>query len=357
MKSRLLDELIPQVKRNCDISDSRYWGYHSICGLLLRLRELYRFEMGLKPWEKIREGEITKWIGNREALWESLSGEDLKPLEIDGEEFGHMEVERINARLLGEGLLYGAGYGIYCKPVFFLAELQSHETLEGYDVFVAGREFVRDLSLHPAMLQDKAIFARRDVLVLLLWEKFEELGAKKTPTLLAAAFGAYGIGAESEGPEMEGLLESAAQSELRTYIHHELGEASESKKNPLWDEMLSCIVRSRASVFARAVKDTLADASERGMLKHVIEERKAGSLAFYAASLSGYRKLLAPEMAEACRKFLETGDWRLIESARFELYEKTSRIADFLMEIYGEDKNPEALAEGIQRQISLLQPS
>jgi hypothetical protein len=357
MKSRPLDELAPQVKRNCDISDSRHWGYHSICGLLLRLRELYKFETGLKPWEKVPEGEITKWIGDREALWETLSGEEIRPLEIGGEEFGPFEVGRINARLAGEGLMYGAGYGIYCKPVFFLAELLSKETAEGYEIFVAGREFVRDLSIHPAMLQGKDIFARKDVLVLLLWEKFEELGAKKTPGALAAAFGAYGIDAGSAGPGIEGLLEGAARSELRTYIHHELGEAIESEKNPVWDEMLSCVVRSRASIFARAVKDTLADASERGMLRHVIDERKAGSLGFYAASLGGYRKLLAPEMAEACLRFFETGDWGLIESMRSELYERASRIADFLTGIYREDKDPEALAEGIQRQISLLQPS
>ncbi|MEJ2313826.1 MAG: hypothetical protein P8Y85_03415 [Nitrospirota bacterium] len=357
MKSRPLDELIPQVKKNCDISDSRHWGYHSICGLLLRLRELYRFEKGVKPWEKVPEGEITKWIGEREALWESLSEEELRPLEIGGEEFAPFEVGRINARLAREGLLYGAGYGIYCKPVFFLAELLSKETEEGYEIFVAGTEFVRDLSIHPAMLQGRDIFARKDVLVLLLWEKFEEMGAKKTPGALAEAFGAYGISAGSEGPEIEGLIEDAAGSELRTYIHHELGEALESEKNPVWDEMLSCVVRSRASIFARAVKDTLADASERGMLRHVIEERKAGSLAFYAASLSGYRKLLAPEMAEACRGFFETGDWSLVESARGELYERASRIADFLTNVYMENKDPEALAEGIQRQINILQPS
>lgn len=355
MNSRLLEELAPQVKRNCDISDSRHWGYHSICGLLLRLRELYRFEKGLRPWEKAPEGEITHWIGKREALWEELSVEDFAPLRFGGEQFGPFEAESVNARIMKEGLIYGAGYGIYCKPVFFLAELASSEAVDGYSVFVSGREYVRDLSLHPAMLQRKSIFARKEISVLLLWEKFEELKAKMGVSSLAAAFGAYGIDAGSAGPDVEALIEKAAESELRTYIHHELGEAFESEKSPLWEEMLSCVITSKASIFARAVKDTLADASERGMLRHIIDERKTGSLALYTASLGGYRKLLAQGMAEAYHTFTETGDWRYIESAREALYENAARIADTLIDIYRENKNHEALAEGIQREITLLQ--
>ena len=47
------EELIIQVKANCDIADAQSWGYYSICGLLMRLRELYRAEHCLMPWEEI----------------------------------------------------------------------------------------------------------------------------------------------------------------------------------------------------------------------------------------------------------------------------------------------------------------
>ncbi len=356
MKSRLLEELVPQVKRNCDISDSRHWGYHSICGLLLRLRELYRFERGLRPWERAPDGEITEWIGQREALWKNLAGEDFRPLVINGEEFSHFDVKSINAIIGSEGLIYGAGYGVYCKPVFFLAELSRRSEETGCIILVSGREYARDLSLYPAMLQEKTIFARKEISVLLLWEKFEEMRAKKSASALSSAFASYGIGAESSGMELERLIERAAESELLTYTHHEIGEASESEKNPLWEEMLSCVITSRASVFVRAAKDTLADTSERGMIRHIIDERKTGSLAFYAASLSGYRKLLAPGMAEAYARFSATDDWAYIESARKALYENAGRIAKRIIDLYRDKKNPDVLAEEIQREITLLQP-
>ncbi len=357
MRFHLLEKLVPQVKRNCDISDARYWGFYSICGLLLRLRELYRFEHGIRPWDRSSGDGIPDWIGRREALWEEVAGEEFSPLRIDGEEFGPFEVGRINVQLKAPGLLYGAGYGLFGKPVFFLSELSGHEVIDGYDVFVSGDEYARDLSIHPAMLQGQSIFARQEISALLVWEKFEELKAKKTASSLSAAFSSYGIEAAMDGAGLRDLIKDAADSELRSYIHHELGEAFESEKTgPLWTGVLSSVLMSRASLFARAVKDTLADASERGMLRHIIDERKTGSLAFYATSLGGYRRSLATEMATAFGKFTETGSWGDIESARQAVYAKAARIAENIFGIYRGSKDPEALAAGIQRQLTLLQP-
>jgi hypothetical protein len=357
MKSRLLEELVPQVKRNSNISDARYWGYYSICGLLLRLRELYRFDSGIMPWDSSADGDISDWIGQREALWEEISEEEFSPLRIQGDEFGPFEAERINARLMESGLLYGAGYGLYGKPVFFLSDIHSHEVLDGYGVFTSGKEYARDLSIHPAMLQHRSIFARKDISTLLLWEKFEELSARKTASSLSVAFSAYGI---ESGEDIEGIREmikDVAASELHTYIHHELGEAFESEKiGFIWAEMLSSVLSSKASIFARAAMDTLADASERGMLRHIIEERKTGSLAFYMSFLGGYRSIIASDMARAFNKFTETGNWTHIESARKSLYRKASLIAENILDIYRADKNPEALIKGIQKEITLLQP-
>jgi hypothetical protein len=35
-----IESFTSQVKRNCNISDAKYRGYYSLCGLLLRLRDL-----------------------------------------------------------------------------------------------------------------------------------------------------------------------------------------------------------------------------------------------------------------------------------------------------------------------------
>jgi hypothetical protein len=357
MKSRLLEELVPQVKLNSNISDARYWGFYSICGLLLRLRELYRFDSGIMPWEGVAERDISDWIGQREALWEELSEEELSPIRIEGDEFEPFEAERINARLIERELLYGAGYGLYGKPVFFLADLYAHEVLDGYDVFTSGQEYARDLSIHPAMLQHKSIFARNEISTLLMWEKFEELRARRTSSPLSVAFSAYGIEARENTEGIRELIKAASASELRTYIHHELGEAFESEKiGAIWSEMLSSVLSSKASMFARAAMDTLADASEHGMLRYIIDEKKAGSLAFYMTFLGGYRKTIASDMAGAFNKFTETGNWTYIESARKALYEKASLITENILDIYRAEKNPEALIKGIQREITLLQP-
>ena len=46
------------------------------------------------------------------------------------------------------------------KPVFFVTDIISHEKVDGFDVYVAGTEYARDLSDYPAMLQGNVIIAR-----------------------------------------------------------------------------------------------------------------------------------------------------------------------------------------------------
>jgi len=50
-----IETLIYTIKRNCNISDARYRGFYSPCGFLLRLRELYRIEKGIKSRERISQ--------------------------------------------------------------------------------------------------------------------------------------------------------------------------------------------------------------------------------------------------------------------------------------------------------------
>ena len=66
------ENIIRQVRRNCDISDAQHAGLYSTCGLALRLRDLYKWEHGLNPWEEKDTSEILDWIGEKEALWEKL---------------------------------------------------------------------------------------------------------------------------------------------------------------------------------------------------------------------------------------------------------------------------------------------
>ena len=50
--------LARQVRRNCAISDARFAGLYSVCGLVMRLRDLYKWEHSLAPHEEHEASQI-----------------------------------------------------------------------------------------------------------------------------------------------------------------------------------------------------------------------------------------------------------------------------------------------------------
>ena len=60
-----IEDLTAQVLHNCNLSDSRHAGLYSICGLAMRLRDLYKWEKGLEPWIEKDSTEILTWIGDK----------------------------------------------------------------------------------------------------------------------------------------------------------------------------------------------------------------------------------------------------------------------------------------------------
>jgi len=346
--------LATQVKRNCNISDAKYWGLYSVCGLLLRLRELYRAERGIKLWEGIQREEISEWLEARENLWKEFEGKELEDIVIDGKAYEPFEVEKINTILKKKDLIYGAGYGIHMKPTFFLADLLSHYTLNGYGVCIGGREYARDLSDHPAMFQDGVIFGRLDTTKLHLWEKFAELRSKSSDSPLVFAFSKYGITKE-ELPleELELRMSKLSLSELETYIHHEVGEATEGELlGDAWDDLVVECSGTKAEFFARSVKDLLSDTSEKGMAKYIIDHKKEGSLGFYIVFLQGYRRLIFAEIQDAFKRFKQTDDWELIERARQEGYKKAKCFSKRLLTIYHRNySDKEELLKSIEKEI------
>ena len=349
-----IQEICLQIKTNCNISDAKYWGSYSLCGLLLRLRELYRAEKGLKPWERLLQKDVGDWITERETLWREIEGRDLEDISVNGDVYSPFEVEKINTTLNRAGLLYGAGFGLYMKPVFFMTDIISHRKVDGFDVYVAGTEHARDLSDYPAMLQGNVIITRVDLTRLLLWNRFEELRYKKTKCKLSFAFSQYGITRESEtDEETYEKITQIALSEAETYIHHEFGEAYEGRRiGEIWKTFLASLPHSQAEVFARAVKDILSDTAEKGMLRYIIEKRNAGSLGFYNVFLSGFRKIIFPEMVGAFQSFSGTGEWEDIEKARIAGYRTAADYAERLLGIYRKNQlQPELAAKQIEEEI------
>lgn len=356
------DPLVKNVKRNCDIADAKSWGSYSVCGLLMRLRELYYSEHDLRPWQKVERASISEWIGGKEALWHELAGESFARIETgksiaagdpanipDDIGFDPFDAPGVNKALAGRGLVYGAGYGPNLRATFFLAEVIECEGMDSLEIYICGRERARDLSSAAAMLLGDSIFARLEANENLIWQKFEEFRAKPSG-LLRAAFSAYGTdpengkapkGARAEEPETIKLITAVSKEELRTYIRHELGEAAERKRlGPVWSEVLIGIENAKHAMFLRSVKDVLADTCPEGMLRYIIEEKKTGSLAFYAAFLSGYRKLLSSNIEEAILLFFKNGSrrsWAQVEKAVNETYIKTRAISSSIVHIHSRD--------------------
>jgi hypothetical protein len=290
------------VQRNCHIADARHAREMTLCNYLLEMREFYRWEHELPLARALPRQELGCWISEREALWDGLQADALEPLRLGERSYDAFEVEAINAALVPQGLVYGAGYGRFGKPHFFLAQLERHQPRQGLTLFVSGCEYARDLSAPPAALLDGAVFLRRDALRRWLWEKVEIWGVRKGDGALKSALECYGFAADAEA-----ALERMAEQEAETLILHELGEAmAEPLLGAAWRDLIASFKSRRAEILARAVRDNLADCLST--LPRLIEGDAACSIHFYFANFEGMRASLFPLFAQAYRNWRESGN-------------------------------------------------
>lgn len=345
-----INSIACQIKHNCNISDAKFWGNFSPCGLLLRLRDLYRIENRLKPFEQINNSEVGNWIERKEEIWKELESCDFQHLDIQGRRYRPFDVKGINTVLARQGFIYGAGYGDLLKPLFILAEL-SEESVKGkHHIYYAGRELARDLSTSPAMIQGNTILARTETARLFLWNKFEEMKAQKRDGALFHAFSEYGITKDAEAhfspDELERLFIVLIREEMEAYVHHELGEASQRRMlGTWWKRLVLKLPNSRAELFLRGLKDVLSDTCNSGMLLYIIKNRKAGSLGFYVALLSGMRSIVFSSIVPAYTEFIKTGDWGLIENARTEGYRRARDYVRCLKALYNNGRDTQKVIE------------
>ena len=75
-------------------------------------------------------------------------------------------------------------------------------------------------------------------------------------------------------------------------------------------------------------------------------------MGFYNVFLSGFRKVIFPEMVGAFQGFPWTGEWEEIERARVAGYRNASDYAERLLAIYRENQlEPEPAAKQIEKDI------
>jgi hypothetical protein len=226
-----------------------------MCNYLLGMRELYRWELGIPLAQAVPRDALGTWLSEREAHWESLEHSDFNALSLGGRHYDPFDIGSINSALEPHGLVYGAGYGRFGAPHFFLGDLLKRENRNGLTIFVSGSELARDLHAAPAAMREGAIFLRQDALRRWLWEKMEIWGVRKAEGALKSAIECYGFGDDSEA-----ALERMAARETETLILHEIGESmADPLLGPAWTEMLASFTERRAEILARAVRDNLAD--------------------------------------------------------------------------------------------------
>ncbi len=344
-----MEKLKQNIKFNCDVSDARYWGYFSICGLLLRYRDLYRSEQGLKPWASIPNDEITAWIHSKETRWPELVDRNFRQLTVQGKKYDPFDVAVINRALNPGGLVYGAGYGMYMKPTFFLANLRSNRQVDGLTVHVSGTELVRDLLTAPAMLQEGTIFLRLEPLLSLLHFKYSELNSRRH-SALDDAFARYGLHSPQATDKLfEKRLQGMAEQYAEIIILHEVAEHREGTSE--WKEILSSAGDRKNEHYLRALKDLIADTSPAGPLSHIIKTGDHAAFALSTSVMDGFHRLLFPEIRMAYREFAAAGQWDLIEQTRKQAYLRFVAARDRVLQLFRDTRGKEDFAARLREWI------
>ncbi len=341
-----LRNIITQVQHNCTVSDSRYAGFYSICGLALRLRDLYKWEKGLDPWVEKEPFEVLAWIGCKEDAWEVLSEKPFEDLLVFGNTYDPFDTLALNRVLHRHGLYYGAGYGPRLKPTFFLSEIERETRINGFPVTILGQELARDLFAVPALTQSRTILIRRKTAQAIFWDQIVYV-KKSGRRALQYALKQYGLDINDQAALQPNLPE-LIQEMMGIYLYHEMGELSENVfDRNVWQEIIAAYPQSAVALFARAVKDLLADTGVNGTLTYIVSKQKRASLGFYVAFQDGVSKALFPEIVSAFDTFITHQNWGVIDAAAAAGYEKARRMANRMIVLFqkGKEKKDTGWAE------------
>jgi hypothetical protein len=325
---------IDQVRRNCDISDAQHAGLYSICGLALRLRDLYKWQHGLQPWEEGESDRVLDWIGQKEELWETLSDHDYQQLTIDQKTFSPFDTAAINAALAPYGLVYAAGHAHSLKPSFVLARKQNERIVENIPANLLGDELARDLLTLPALHQDGCILLRQQAARYFLWDQIVYLNKSGRPVLRKAlAFNLIAFDLDEIRSQLDDLL--AIQNE--TYLYHELGEIKDAHfDRVLWQKIIATYAHTPIELLARSLKDLLADTGPYGALAQIVASRQSVGLGLYVAFATGFACTLFPELRPAFDRFCQAQDWQPIIEAVNTGYRRAIDFTAQLCDIFQE---------------------
>jgi hypothetical protein len=314
----MLQNFIHQVRRNCQLSSGAQAGLFSLCGLLLRLRQLYKWQHDLLPWQEPESAEVLDWIADQESAWDAQEDLLWDQLRWNGTSLDPFAIDDINALLRPEGLIYGAGFGRGLAPMFFLGELAEVRTDGDLTILVVGDELARDLDGVPALAQGSLIYARSQALAFYLWDRLSD-PAQQNNRYLKVALASRKLYLEKLLKDPQSFEEEFCQlvtGELEAAIHHEIGEVREESLRPVFHQLVELFPQTRIELWIRGLKDALAEVNEWGRLAYLIREENLPSLAFFFALAPGLYPLLLPEIEPAFRRVAQSRDWPALDEAR-----------------------------------------
>ncbi len=330
-----LSPFIEDIQHNCNISDARDHGIYTMCTMVLKLRNLYKWEKGLQPWEEPETADLLDWIEAKENFWATIVDESFRPLSVSGKTFAPLDLEAINGALVGTKVQYGAGFGRSMKTVFFLAEIIEQRRLEGCSIVVLGKEWAKEMAAPFAMAQDGLIIIRKESLRFFFWDQIMEVRSSCRNAMRQALlrYGVYKNGT-LDREVFAAALDNIVDEEMNLFIYHEIGEILQTTLTS--DSLRGIIGHFPGTVLefvSRAVKDILADTHPRGLLAYVVREQRQSSLGFYLSMLDGLRERLFPEIIAAWQLFLADGNWAHIEQARATCWERHQQVAEQIQAI------------------------
>lgn len=310
--------LIHDIQYNCNISDARDHGIYSMCTMVLKLRNLYKWEYGLEPWEEAEPGDLLDWIDGKEQYWKTISGEDYRMIDVKGRKYAPNDPDTINLKLADEKLIYGAGYGRSMKAVFFLAEQMETRQVAGCPVKILGRAMAKEMASPVAMVQDGMIYIHRDSLRFFVWDQIQELRSS-CRSAFVYTLKLYDLLADGELDQnrFRDRLDTMVDDQMDLFIYHEVGELKEATlDSAIFHQVVTQFPTTIIELVSRSIKDVLADTHPDGLLAYAIREQKETSLSLYVGLLDGLRKHLFPQIFAAWQGFIKNGDWQTIEEAR-----------------------------------------
>jgi hypothetical protein len=308
----------------------------------MRLRDLYKWERRLAPWQEDASADVLDWIGDKETHWEGLMAAGYHRLPVNGRTFDAFDTIAVNQSIRAMNLYYGAGYAHSLKPTFFLAQIDDRMIVDGHRVWVLGREYARDLLTLPAFSQDDQVVLRTEAGRMYLWDQIVYM-SKSGRRALNFALKAFGF-KDHTHETIQKRFDDIWAVQKTIYIHHEVGELADGVfDRKTWQKMLADYPHTAVELFIRTLKDLLADTHPKGTLAHLVAHRNKTGLGLYMAFGNGITRMLTKDLDCAFRDFTKDADWGRIAEASKTVRDTVKTHTRRVVDIYDQNRTPDKL--------------